>query len=57
MNNMHIGSQVPSYVVNNGALNDNTNQDHINALQICNDQHNDKPLQVNFKVAISPKIA
>ena len=25
MNNMHVGSQVPSYVVNNDTLNDNTN--------------------------------
>ena len=49
MNNMHIGSQVPSYVVNNGTLNNNTHQDQFNTLQPCNDPHNDKPLQVNFQ--------
>ena len=56
VNNMQIGSQVPSYVVNNGAFNDNTNQGDFNTVQICNDQYNDKSHQVNFKVAIRPKI-
>ena len=49
VNNMHIGSQVPSYVVNNGTLNNKTNQGDFNALQLRNDQHNDKPLEVNFQ--------
>ena len=44
VNNMHMDSQVPSYVVNNGTLNDNTNWGDFNALQPCNDEHNDKPL-------------
>ena len=42
VNNMYIGSHVPSYVVNNGAFKDNTNQGDCNALQFHNDQHNDK---------------
>ena len=49
MNNTHIGTQVPGYVVKNGALNDNTNQDPFNTLQPCNDPHNDKLLQVNVQ--------
>ena len=56
VNNMHIGSQVPSYVVNNGAFNDNTNWPDFNVLQLHKDQDNDKSLQVNFQVAINPKI-
>ena len=45
VNNMQIGSQVPSYVVNNGAFKDNTNRGDFNALQFPNDQHNDKSLR------------
>ena len=49
MNNTHIGTQEPSYVVNIGALNDNTNQDPFNTSQPCNDLHNDRPFQVNVQ--------
>ena len=46
MNNTHIGTQVPTYVINNGTPHDNTSQDPFKATQPCNDPCSDKQFQV-----------
>ena len=46
MNSIHIGTQVPTYVINNGTPHDNTIQDPFKAAQPCNDPHRNKQFQV-----------
>ena len=46
MKSIHIGTQVPTYVINDEAPHDNTIQDPFKAAQLGNDPHNNKQFQV-----------
>ena len=46
MNSIHIGTQVSTFVINDGAPHDNTIKDPFKAVQLGNDPHNVKQFQV-----------
>ena len=47
VHNMQIGSQVPSYIINNDRFDGNINKGDSNTLQFHNSQHSGRLLQVN----------